>query len=391
MGTGSPTEVGPVAATPSAGARGYRVARDENDYELAGELGAHAMRYARELQTPPLPESYELLYHHAAGYDQALSNAIADTVHQHGGLPHHHADRLYEAHLSPNRHVAPLRHALSQCASELGDVLAKAQHGTSEFQISVQDADIDRAFEQGPEATAAVIRDLLRASNAVTRQTRELEKDLAASIEEVNHLARQITTVKSNAERDPLTRLPTRRALHIALAKALPKAHEQDQPLCLLLVDLDGFRAYNRAHGRSIGDKILRIVAERISSRIADGHMVARYAGDQFAVLLTDTSLESAVRLAELMRADMLGLKFVRKASGRSAGCVTISIGVALSGYDDTQEALIDRADDALSAAKRLGRNRVRSAANAKTHLGPTASIPSTSPTSARPQGRARD
>lgn len=345
------------------------MARDENDYELASELCEHAIRYASELETPPIPDCYELLYHHAAGYDPALSEAITNTVRKYGRLPSDHAGHLYETFLSSKRHVAPLRQGLSECAAGLRNAIDKAERGTSEFCLSLQDANIDRALEEGPEAAAAIIRDLLRANNAISRQARELQQNLAASMQEVNHLAKQIATVRQNAECDPLTRLPTRRRFHEAMGRALSHAHAQSDPLSLLLIDLDDFRTFNKVHGRNIGDKVLRFAADRIRSRAQDRYIVARYAGDQFAVLLPNTRLEIAVKFAEHLRTDILGMKFIRKTTGRRVERVTASVGAVLCGHDDVQDTLIERAQQCLSAAKRLGRNRVRSAANTKGFL----------------------
>lgn len=340
--------------------------QEEHDYDLSRDLGARALGYLKELKAAPDPRGYALLYHHAAGYDPALSTTLADLIRDRQSLPPHDVHRLHEGFLSPSRRIDPLRQSLSESAARAADTLTGVEEAAEGLSASLQEVDLDHAASQGAEEAAAAVRSLMLASTVIARRNRQLEEELAQSARQVDDLKRRIATARGDGQSDPLTRLPARSYFRQAAAVALEHARQDAEPLCLLVVDIDRFRSYNEVHGRIIGDKVLRLVADLIRAKLGGKHGVARYAGDQFAILLSNTRLETAVRLAEELRTSVLGMKFVRKGSGRSVGRITVSAGVALFAYGDTGDSLIARALEALATAKRLGRNRVRAVANAE-------------------------
>lgn len=146
---------------------------------------------------------------------------------------------------------------------------------------------------------------------------------------------------------DPLTGLANRRALADALEQALAGT----AALCVALADIDHFKAINDTHGHAVGDEVLARVAS--SLRVANGEagLLARYGGEEFALVLPGMDLDAARRHCEAVR------QAVAEASPNLP--VTISIGVAARQPGEDKAALLLRADDALYAAKRAGRNRV--------------------------------
>lgn len=158
---------------------------------------------------------------------------------------------------------------------------------------------------------------------------------------------------------DELTGIANRRQFEEALAREWRRAQRTREPLSLLLIDVDHFKALNDADGHPAGDRILRQVAVALSACVTRStDLVARYGGEEFAVLLPSIGQAGARTLAERMRETVEALAL---ASPAPPGCVTVSIGVA--GMEDPEHdagsALIARADRALYAAKAAGRNRV--------------------------------
>ncbi|WP_373186035.1 GGDEF domain-containing protein [Halopseudomonas sp.] len=166
--------------------------------------------------------------------------------------------------------------------------------------------------------------------------------------------------LKHQASRDPLTDLFNRRALEESALKALGMARRSGMPVTLLLMDLDRFKAINDEHGHKVGDQVLVAFAEHLNdhSRVPD--LVCRFGGEEFLVLLPDTSLPEAQSIAERIRT---GLEKKVIVTGKTSVKITVSIGVAEL-RDDEQDNLFDlveRADQALYQAKEQGRNRVQS------------------------------
>ena len=131
------------------------------------------------------------------------------------------------------------------------------------------------------------------------------------------------------------------------------------EPVGALLIDLDHFKHINDSFGHDVGDEVLREFAVRLATNVRAVDLPCRYGGEEFVVIMPETSLASAERIAERIRLHVAGSPF-RVAGGKELLSVTISIGVAATlGEADTPEALLKRADAAVYEAKSAGRNKV--------------------------------
>jgi len=157
---------------------------------------------------------------------------------------------------------------------------------------------------------------------------------------------------------DALTGLHNRRYMNSQLKALSARALHGGEPVSVLLVDIDHFKSVNDGYGHDVGDEVLKEFAVRLATNVRAIDLPCRYGGEEFAVVMPDTRLEDAQRIAERIRLHVSGSPF-RLASGEALA-VTISIGVATSmGEGDTPDMLLKRADSGLYEAKSGGRNRV--------------------------------
>jgi two-component system cell cycle response regulator len=164
---------------------------------------------------------------------------------------------------------------------------------------------------------------------------------------------------------DQLTGLHNRRYMTRHLDNLVSTACRASKPLAFLILDIDYFKSVNDGHGHDIGDEVLKEFANRISANVRGIDLACRYGGEEFVVVMPDTDMSLAFSIAERLRKSIETTPIViSRAPGKLN--ITISIGIAATqGQNDTAEALLHRADQALYSAKRNGRNRVVTAAAA--------------------------
>jgi diguanylate cyclase (GGDEF)-like protein/PAS domain S-box-containing protein len=194
---------------------------------------------------------------------------------------------------------------------------------------------------------------------ALNRQLAWRVHDLHRANDELEATQRELLALNQTLERqattDALTGLKNRIVFQNSLIEMIAVSERQGTPLSVLLVDIDHFKRVNDTRGHQEGDRVLRAVATALAGHVREQDIVARFGGEEFAVLLPNTGLADAVAVGE-------GLRF---------GCqnvvdveldLTVSVGVASFVRDDTDVTLIGRADEALYASKERGRNRVTAA-----------------------------
>jgi two-component system cell cycle response regulator len=161
-----------------------------------------------------------------------------------------------------------------------------------------------------------------------------------------------------SATRDPLTNMHNKRVFDDQLSQCHSLAVRKEAPLTVLALDLDHFKKVNDTYGHPAGDKVLGRVARLLIQSVRNEDTACRVGGEEFAILLRDTGLESAAILAERLRA---GIEALEIEVGDTTLKVTASIGLAAldKSKHERPEALADEADQRLYRAKREGRNRV--------------------------------
>src|SRR5271170_1479719 len=188
---------------------------------------------------------------------------------------------------------------------------------------------------------------------------KKLESRLASSRQEIEQLQENLETVRIESFTDPLTTLSNRKFFDQALAESIAEANEKNEPLSLLMADVDHFKAFNDKFGHLTGDQVLRLVALSVKQNVKGQDVTARYGGEEFVIALPNTALQSAITVADHVRRAVMTKELMKRSSGERLGRVTISIGAAVLRPHDTAQSLIERADMCLYAAKRNGRNRV--------------------------------
>ncbi len=157
---------------------------------------------------------------------------------------------------------------------------------------------------------------------------------------------------------DPLTAVYNRRYFESHLAALVAEAANRGRPLALIILDIDHFKGVNDTYGHGVGDIVLRGFAERIRKVIRTSDLICRLGGEEFVVVMPDTTLDIAEKVAERLRCEIEKNRFAISDDGRAID-ITASIGLAERGREADPDSLFRRADRALYRSKSGGRNRV--------------------------------
>jgi diguanylate cyclase (GGDEF)-like protein len=175
-----------------------------------------------------------------------------------------------------------------------------------------------------------------------------------ADISELVHTADQLREL---ATIDDLTKLPNRRQFLTALDGEFARALSHDWPLSVVMIDADNFKLINDRHGHSVGDDVLRVIADRFRGSVRKGDIRGRVGGEEFAAALTEIDMPGALKTAERLCREVAAEPFE---VGDECLTITVSVGVAARRAQETDPGeLLRLADRALYAAKAAGRNCV--------------------------------
>ncbi|MBV7512404.1 diguanylate cyclase [Pseudomonas sp. PDM25] len=188
----------------------------------------------------------------------------------------------------------------------------------------------------------------------VARATRKMSEALETAFRLTREMEQANSISTRAAQTDELTGLKSRRAFFEHAQQLYNECETNRLGLCVVMLDMDHFKHINDTYGHQVGDQVLRQMGEVISSSFRATDIHGRLGGEEFAVLLPDTSIEAAVEIAEQLIQTIAGLMI------EPVHCITASLGVASTDAGDKDlHSLMNNADKALYRAKALGRNQV--------------------------------
>ena len=333
-----------------------------DDYQRTLAFAEIALGQLRALAQPASPRNYEIWYNYATGYNSALNRAINQAIEQKGNLSGADLDHIYNTYINTARVGEQIDTVGTRVLDEIKQVLEMidaASGSATSYSEDLADASAKLAGAYDSDTLRAVIERLMEGASAMEFNNKKLEASLSASKQEIEQLQQNLAVVRSESLTDPLTSLSNRKSFDASLASAMVAARQKGEPLSLIMADVDHFKQFNDRFGHLTGDQVLRLVAVAMKHNVKGQDIAARYGGEEFVIALPDTTLRSAVAVADQIRRGVMAKELIKRSSGERLGRVTLSVGIALLHTGDTPQSLIERADACLYAAKRQGRNRV--------------------------------
>jgi diguanylate cyclase len=248
---------------------------------------------------------------------------------------------------------------LNRELASVAEAIKQAHESSEQYGQTLAGAGRELAEQTEPAAIGRLVETLTEATREVEQDNKSLEQRLEESTAEVSRLKDHLEQVRRDATIDGLTNLANRKAFDDALEQAHEAARIRGESLTLAVLDIDHFKIFNDTWGHQTGDQVLRYVASVIARLAPSPRFAARYGGEEFAVIFRGERLPEVVRTLEDIRTEVCSRALKRRSTNEDLGAVTISAGLAQFRLGEEIVSLVERADEALYASKRTGRNRV--------------------------------
>jgi diguanylate cyclase len=218
---------------------------------------------------------------------------------------------------------------------------------------------LKQAIEEGLDAIETQMTHYVRREEALTVAAAERIDALSSRLHDIKHeaflLQQKMQEQRDLAMKDPLTGVFNRLAYEERLDSELQRWRRYQEPLSLVVIDVDHFKRINDTFGHLAGDKALKALSTRLVKNLREVDFVARYGGEEFVVIMPNTGADQAYRVAEKLRSIVAAAGFHYHQQPVN---ITVSCGVATVREGDDSSSLFQRADDAQYGAKQAGRNR---------------------------------
>ncbi len=330
-----------------------------DDFSQASEYLRLTLAFLSKHKIPASPFNYCIGYEFVTGRSQKLQAALEQLLQENPQPDQDVLFALYRSHiLQDDKALESVRNELQKVIGSMQQDYDDSRTGLNDFISSLNHFSGILADPQQPGLQQEVQK-VMDETRSTESSQRGLENRMNSMMEEVELLRKQLEQAREESLTDALTGIANRKAFDQFLEQTHRKSLEQGEQYSLVIADIDHFKNFNDTYGHLVGDKVLRYVATTIQASVKGKDMAARFGGEEFVVVLPSTEADNAAVVAEQIRKAVSARELKDKRANKDFGRITISLGVAQCTPEEPPQDLLKRADEALYAAKRNGRNQV--------------------------------
>lgn len=310
----------------------------------------------------PTPLNYFVWYHYYKGdnpkFRQEMDRILSDPF----GYNDRVGKRLYNEYLTEENDE---NSEFDRAFRRLIDVMVKKMDFWSS-KLAKHTQELDECTHQlgdpnlNAEEVKKITYSVLASASSMKESSMAFQEEMANSSDAVRKLRQQLVEARAEAMKDELTEVGNRKAFNNAIEELMFNAKDNPNSLCLVMADIDHFKNFNDTYGHLVGDSVLRYFASIMKKTKGDNETICRFGGEEFAILMAESSIEQAIERAEGIRKDIQAAHLKQRNSDKPLKTITSSFGIAqFHGDQDDSKSFLERADNALYLAKEKGRNQV--------------------------------
>lgn len=316
----------------------------------------------------PNPLNYTLWYSYFSNVFPLLNKELDQAIERYGTCPPAIAESLFLQHINQTdsdekKQLVKFQKDLSHVVKELSESLDQTTQQTTDYAQALMGNLNDLTGQKLDDTLTPVLGEVSVNAKAICDANEKFQGQLLAAQAEINSLKSELENSKKDANTDPLTGLFNRRVLESIYQQFVDNSKD-DMNFSLIIMDIDRFKVFNDTHGHLMGDQILQFVGQLLKKECKESVVPIRFGGEEFALLCPYSTLQQAQDIAEKIRIKLASVPFSNKRTGQTIPPITASFGVAIKQQNDILTQVIERADQALYAAKEAGRNQVKVASN---------------------------
>lgn len=308
---------------------------------------------------PITPPYYTLWYNYTTGDVPKLNQRMDDIIKRLGHCDSFMCDKLLDEFIvnSAEDKLLAMQNDINKVVKSMGNSTQNAMSDAQDFNQSMS-KDIQMMAQEASQSDAPAAHKMVSIAREFMDKTENYRSQLEKQNAEIQALKEKIAETEKQMFKDGLTEINNRRKFNEDLAIYTASAANT----CLVMVDIDHFKPFNDEYGHLLGDKVIQSVARTLEMSCAQtqGAQAYRFGGEEFALLLPNADIQTATKFANEVRERISRLNLTNKKTGQSLRPITTSLGVAQFKPGESLDALLERADQHLYAAKNAGRNCVR-------------------------------
>jgi diguanylate cyclase len=332
-----------------------------DEYKHTIVLANATLGKIRDLGVSADPRSYAAWFTYATECNPSRNRLVDEAIARKGTISASELEAVYgyasEAVITDN--VDKLAASVAGEVDQVMAMIDAAVGNVATYRDDLSSVTEQLGRTQDREGLRAIVEGLVQATIGMEATNKTLTASLQASRQEISQLQEKVDALRIDSQTDSLTSLANRKYFDRELDRHIAETTAGNEPLCLLLLDIDHFKKINDTFGHMAGDEVLRVVAHAFRQHVQPSDVAARLGGEEFAIIFPKAPLCAVQKVADQIRSRVKTMHFLKRSTGESIGSVTVSGGIAAYRSGETPWSLMQRADHCLYAAKRHGRNRV--------------------------------